>query len=386
MPFSVVGSPHWTSGPICLAPRALHERWAAAFAPKIATQLKRLKGAVVVAKLDGTSMVLLVGQERVGVDSGKDLTVLSSMDVVDGHLLDDDVKRVLKQAPHASQPADAWVEVGRLDIAEPYVWFDAWARDPLEKGRRRSVASPLQPGKYTIEQIAKVPLKLKLHAKKSYDVVYRLVRIRKLGATVRTRPAPPVVVDDGPLVATREVIAAAKRLRSIGGTEDGGPVVMPRRLANRWFGIFDEAGEVSETAPDHSELVFEMNGVGVAKFAGAQILGNPSDTSAFFHPTATGGLLITWQGADSHAGCLAAALSIADDEWTRTKLRWKVGDGDLIMFGHRLDGRALKKADQLAVRLAPGTYRVEVASTEAIVRVGKQDEDTSVSVIRLTRT
>ena len=158
-------------------------------------------------------------------------------------------------------------------------------------------------------------------------------------------------------------------------------MIVPRKLVARWFGIFDAHGEVSDGAR-HSDLIFDLPGCGVAKFEGAEVFGEASDAGACFHPTPTGGLLLSSDGAAP----LAAALSIPDAMWTRIKARWTVADPDLVMFGHRLDGRRLKKGEHVRVRLAKGTYAIDVCDGfEAEVRVGRAAEDVELSVIRFTK-
>jgi hypothetical protein len=104
-----------------------------------------------------------------------------------------------------------------------------------------------------------------------------------------------------------------------------------------------------------------------------------------FVPSRAGGTIVGWTGADSVAGCMAVAGAIPESCWRRTKLRWRITDGALVMFGHRLDGRRLTKRDRVELRLVPGTYRIDYcANFDAVVRVGRRNENTRISAIRLT--
>ncbi len=62
----VMGSPHWTSGPIVVAPAAVHDKWMKTFGKAEAGAVSKLKKAVNIAQLEGAMAVAV----RHSQDSG----------------------------------------------------------------------------------------------------------------------------------------------------------------------------------------------------------------------------------------------------------------------------------------------------------------------------
>nr|MBA2541278.1 hypothetical protein [Deltaproteobacteria bacterium] len=186
-----------------------------------------------------------------------------------------------------------------------------------------------------------------------------------------------------PVIASRDVIAAARTLPW--ATTDGIPmVIIPKKHMAAWRGI----GTGEHDSEDYDRAC-AVRGVGViAVGAGTGLVISQPGGMAFW-PTETGGLIIIWIGAESRAGCIAAALSIADTQWENQNTTFVVDKGaeKLVMFDSGSAGKSMKSDGKIGpeggvtatFELAAGTYAIDaVWSQDVKVKIGRKAERTLV--------
>ncbi len=388
-----IGERHWTAGPILIAPKRLHEQLVKSFTVVEAKPLKALKKAAGIAKVGTTSVVFLGANEETCCKPwGPDAVVLVHCKETEGCLLAADRAKALAALEPRDLPDKAWKLVGTVALDGTSVMFDVGAKDPVgaKAERKRSLAIPLPKGTFVVE-MATGKAMVKPYPNKLVPVAYRHVRIRPKAWTPAPRtgaPTPPPT-DDGPVLASPEVIAAAKTL--VWASNDQIPfVIAPRKHLAAWQG-----GGIDDDIPSPDyDRACAVNGVATIALGGGEALVQSEPGGLAFWPTSTGGLLVTWLGADSAAGCIAAALSIPAKLWKREKamLAVKKGAEELVIFdsfarGDSLTAKGLIGDDgsrTASFRLKPGRYAIDsVWSYEAEVKVGKRVEDTMIAVLRL---
>lgn len=372
--FKLVGSPHWTSGPLGLIPQKQHATWSKTFTKADSVLLGKMKKRVVPTDTRGIFFPTL--GEAGYFQDGATIVLVSATGT------DESLKDVLKAATQVDVADTAWKPVAVTTFTGKHVLWNAWAKDlqgEAIRDRKRAHAVPVKTGvEYLVEEIRAVPFRVKVFPnQKPVDVTYSFTRLRPAGGTPaasKARPAalPPVASE---LVASPELTKHAKALRFV-DSDQTTMVVMPAAALPRWGGL---------ASPDYTRAC-AVSGLGLIDVGGktnALVIG--MDSAMAFHPTPTGGLILMWVGADSAAGVLTLALSIPDKQWKKSKVVWDVGDGKLVMIGAPTVGSKAGRA-RVDIKLTPGTYRVESCwGFRGDVRVGKATESVNVSALRLVR-
>lgn len=171
----------------------------------------------------------------------------------------------------------------------------------------------------------------------------------------------------------------------------GGPViVIGCSAAKGWWGVFDADGNAVDEGADIGGRLRDYDracesDLGVIECGGRSVIVMPEPEPTAFYPTDDGGLLVRWVGADSAAGLVAAALSIADDEWQDVGAVFvSDGEGCMIMDA-AADGRA-DDNDVAVFQLPAGSYAVKAsAELDVEVDIGGVTESVMAAVIKLER-
>jgi len=384
----VVGDRHWTHGPVVLGSKKLHAALAASFTDADARPLRRLKKTAGVTTLRGELVVVLASNEETGWVAWNGAVVLVHGHETKGYLLEPDRVKAMATLDPRTVPAKDWKAAGTITLAANPVLFDAYSRDVGAKERRTSVPVKLAAGDYVVE-LATGEVTVKPWPSKVMAMRYTFVRLRPPTWTQPAVVDAKAVVDDGPVIASPDVITRANKLAL--ATCDGIPmVVAPKKHLAAWTGIGADG-----TSPDYDRAC-NVGGLGALKIGGGQGLVISEPGGMLFWPARDGGLIVIWYGADSAAGCVAAALSIPDDEYEKQKVKLVVAKGaeDLILFESAAPGSTLTRQGRIgpegemtaSFRLRAGTYAIDaVWNYEAAVKVGKKIEDTMIGVLRLRR-
>ncbi len=380
--FTLIGSPHWTSGPLAIIPVDLHKKWGAELTESDSIAMGRMSERVVTSETQGVFFPLL-GEAGL-FQQGSMVTLVDAVDL-DGRR-PVFPKLVLEAAAQVEVEDNAWKLVDHKTFNGPHVMWNAWAKNlqgEAIRERQGGLALHLGAEDYVIEEIRGVPFAVKpMPNKKPIQVKYNFTRLRPANVVpVAVKPAkaalPPIV---SVLVAAPDTIKAGKKLEFV-DSDQTCIVVLPRAALPSWGGV---DGKSTENA-DYDRAC-AVSGAGLIPVAGkrkALVIG--MDSPMAFHPTKTGGLILIWVGADSATGVLALALSIPDKQWKKTKLTWDVGDGKLVMIGALSVGRKAGR-QRVDIALASGKYRVEECwGFAGDVRVGKKTEEVGISALRLVR-
>lgn len=376
--FKRVGSPHWTSGPIGIVPIALHGLWATDFTEADGKALGKLKKRVLVAESKGIRGLMFPRLAEAGCFQHGSTVVLVEARDADGRP-PRPLEPVLKAAAEVELDDKAWKLVTRYTPHVPHVLCDAWAKDVHGEGkrdRRSKLALALALEDYVVEEARGVTHEVQPFPNKArMTVTYTFTRLRPANAApvkAKAKPAPPAT--PGVLVASPDVVKAAKRLRFV-DSDQTCSVILPRAALRTWSGLDG----------DDYDRACAVSGVGLIAVDGGKALAIGMDSAMAFHPTATGGLVLMWVGADSATGVLASALALPEARWQKTKVTWDVGDGKLVLIGAPTVGKTAGKA-RVDIALRRGRYRVETCwRWECDVRVGKRVESTMIAALRLVR-
>jgi hypothetical protein len=378
-----VGERHWTHGPLILGSGKLHAAWNKAFTEADAKPLKKLKKASGIAQLEGESVVFL-NQEETGVVPWDGAAVLVHAKETTGYFLERDRIKIIASIDPKTIAATAWKPLGEISLGKDAVLFDVHCHDPNAKSERKT-ALPLglPAGDYVVE-VAKGSATAKPYPSKVVPCAYHFVRLRPPDWVQTSTAKAAAIVDEGPVVASPEVIAATKKYPM--ATADGIPMVIaPKLHMPAWTG----GGGDYDRACD-------VNGVASIKIGKGQglVISEPGGTS--FWPTDDGGLLVIWVGADSMTACIAAALTIPEKQWKKTKAKLTVAKDarTFVIFNSYARGTELKPNGKIGFEddttatfeLAAGSYAIDTCwNWEAEVKVGKKIEETMVAAIRLRR-
>jgi Immunity protein 21 len=376
-----IGSPHWTSGPLCLLSRGLHDAWASSFGDADGKRLAAVKGAVSTASFGREEVLVMGNSDEIACVEAEGALWLVGVkgETTFTHV---EVRALLKNAPLAELSSHAFTTRARVRLGGESVLCNAWAKSSgARRERQRAIALGLPPGHYEIATLSRAqPASLSPH--KPVKVTYRVIRIAPAGETPAfhhdgRRGGPPVLLP--PPAITPAVVAMAKKLRFI-ETAGGPSVALPREALSSWTGTDTVGGRC-----DYDRSC-EVNDVGVLPAGPAEALVFGSPDAIAFHPTDGGGLFIQWLGADSAAGCLAAALAVPEQSFKKARAKLDVtGAGKFVLFDSGQSGRKLGRRAGHAFQLAPGRYAIAAAwGYEADVTAGTKTEATSVNVVRLT--
>jgi hypothetical protein len=387
-PMKTVGERHWTAGPIVVASKRLHDRFVAKFTAADAKPLTKLVGKEVgTAKVGGETVLYLGRNDETGIVPWGDRAVLvPHCKETSGHLMEDERAKALAQLDPYHLPDGAWKRVAELALDGTTVMFDVTSRDVNATDERAAALElGLSKGRYVVE-MATGEADVKPFPSKVAKVAYRFVRVRPPDwVAPQVGAAKPPVVDEGPVVAAADVITRAKKLAR--AENDQVPFVIAARAAMpAWTGIDG----------DDYDRACEVSGVGEIAIGKRKALVVAEPGGMMFWPTKTGGLVVIWLGAESNAGCVAAALSIPDKEWKQEKATLVVTKGaeDHVIFDSAARGDSLRRNGKIgeesmptaSFRLSAGRYRIDsVWSWEAEVRVGKKIEDTMIAALRFTK-
>ncbi len=374
--FKIVGSPHWTSGPLALVPATLHERWHTSFAAPEGKALAKVKRISLAKSMDAPGVFFPFGEAGCFVD--KSVIVLVQAKDAEGHRAVPALP-ILKAAKQVDVDPAAWKEVSRFTPAGPHVLSDAVARDPRTgmRERKKRVAVKLAGGEYVIEQIKNVVHTVKAEPnKRAVAITYTFTRLRPANLIVKTKAATKAQPGPSELVATSAVIKAARKLRFVDNDQTCS-LVMPVKALRVWGGLGGDGRDYWRACA--------VKSVGTIDVEGHQALVIGMDSGMTFWPVGDGGLIVLWVGGDSAAGVVTSALQMPAKGWKAMKTRWKVTDGKLALIGAPTVGTKAGRTARVDFTLARGTYRVEWAWQSADVRVGKKLEPTQVMVVRITR-
>ncbi|MDQ3338536.1 MAG: Imm21 family immunity protein [Myxococcota bacterium] len=375
--FKLVGSHHWTSGPVAIVPAALHARWVEAFTDADGKAIRKLKKRASIGPEGG---VFFPKFGVVGMYQRRGVTTFVEAHDEDGRY-PTPLEPILRAATQVEVDA-GWKHVASYRLAGPHVLANVWSKDTkgAASDRKRKSKLALKAGDYVIEELRGVKHSVQPQAnKRALEVSYSFTRIRPAGEAPRATKAKHVELGPTELVATPEVVKASKKLKFVDNDQTCS-VVMPRAVLHAWSG--------HDEKPDGTTDFWRacaVRGVGFIDVAGAKALVIGSDYAAAFYPTAKGGMLVLWSGADSAAGVLANALSIPDAKWKKQKAPWRVTDGVLVLIGAPTTG-SRAKTQRCNFELAPGTYELATCWGHAAdVRVGKRVEESGASAIRFKR-
>lgn len=382
-----VGERHWTAGPLVLGSQKLHASVCKSFTTKQAKPLARDPEEPATERVEiekfGNELVLTMRAEETGAVKWGDAVVLVHARETKSYLLEKDRVAAIASIDPKTIPAESWTPVGTIKLPKDPVLFDIHAHDVNATEKKKSLKLSLAVGSYVVE-MATGTAKAKPYPSKIVPMEYLFVRLRPPSWVQPGAKAAKPVVDEGPIVATADVIAKAKKL--VVASSDAIPMVLaPRKHLPSWTGMdgdYDRACAV--------------NGVGAIAIGKGKGLVISEPAGMMWWPAKTGGMIVMWHGADSREGCIAAALSIPDGEYKKQKAKLVVEKGaeELVLFESAAEGSSLKKTGTIGddgekaaiFKLAAGTYAIDVVwSWEAEVKVGKKIEDTMVGVIRLTR-
>jgi hypothetical protein len=390
-----VGERHWTHGPVLLTSAKLHGRFVKAFTKGQAKVFARLK-KVGVATFENEHMVVMPTNEETGVvrwSKDDDVVVLVHAHELEGHFLEKDRVKMIESIDPRTIPPESWTKVDTIGLPANPVLFDIHAGHPegSKIERKTKLDVPLAGGEYVVE-VATGEAKAKPYPSKVVSCNYTFVRLRPADWQQGTTEVAAHVTDEGPIVASPEVIAGTKKLKSASG--DGIPMmVVPKKYLPDWGGIGD--GEDEDAGTDYDRAC-DVSGVAAIKIGKGKGLVISEPGGVMWWPTKQGGLLVIWLGADSTTGCVAAALSIPDKSWKKesAKLVVEKGAGTFVIFDSASAGKELKKTGKIGpddnqtaeLELAPGTYAIDSCwSWEAEVKVGKKVEATMIAALRLRR-
>lgn len=367
--FHKLGSSHWTSGPLALVPLATHQRWHTIFGAEEGKALGKLKKRLVVTK----GGVFFPLAREVGCFVDKGIAVLVEVtDAAGRRPLP--FEPILKAATHVEVDDKRWKEVARVRPEGAHVLCDAVARDPRVgvDQRAANLTLTLDDDEYVIEEIRGVAHRVQPVPNRHHiDVTYSFTRLRPASRVPAVHAAKAARAQATELVASADVIRAARKLRFLDNDQTTS-VVLPRKVLPQCDdAAFRRASKVKD--------------IGTIEVAGTSTLVIARDAPMAFWPTSAGGIILVWSGGDSAAGLLAAALAIEEKRWKTTRVRWQVGDGKLALIAASTNGRRASAAKRVDIELPSGIYRVQTAAVQADVRVGTKLEDTMLTAVRLTR-
>lgn len=385
-----VGQRHWTHGPLILGSKKLYTAVLKSFTKQQAKPLAALTKPVSLVKFGAETVLALATNEETGVVPwGKQAAVLvHAREDQQNYLLEGDRVAAIASIDPRTIPAAAWKPVGQLELPKDAVLFDIHSRDVTTADKKATLPIKLPADRYVID-VATGTAKAKPYPSKIVTMTYTFVRLRPPDWQVPVATTEKEIVDEGPVIASPEVIAGAKKLKV--ADCDGIPMmVVPEKHLAAWKGIGDD-----DDSEDYDRAC-EVEGVATIKVGKGKGLVISEPGNMMWWPTKTGGLLVIWLGADSNAGCIAAALSIPDNEFEkqRTKLVVEKGAEEHVIFESGAAGNTRKANGKIgwddsmsaSFKLAAGTYAIAaVWSWEARVKVGKKIEDTMIGAIRLTR-
>ncbi len=382
-----IGERHWTHGPIILGSKKLHTAICRGFEKEDARKLTRLKKELSVVELRGETVLAMAKNEETGVVPwGEAVVLVHAYEDSKDYLLERDRVKAIASIDPRTIPAEQWKAAGTIELDKDPVLFDIHARHLEAEEKSRALTVTLPKGEYVVE-LASGTAEAKPYPSKIVTMTYTFVRLRPPSWSQPAAKAAKTVVDEGPVAASADVIAKAKKLAC--ASSDGIPMVLaPRKYLSDWKGMEDDSRDYDRAC--------DVDGLGVIQIGKGKGLVISEPGGMMFWPTTQGGLIVVWLGADSQAGCIAAALSVPDKAWKkqRAKLVVEKGAEELVLFESAAAGSSLKKngtigdeGEKVAIfKLASGSYAIDaVWGWEARVKVGKKIEDTSVNVIRLTR-
>ncbi|MBA3395558.1 MAG: hypothetical protein H0T89_23115 [Deltaproteobacteria bacterium] len=377
----LVGAQHATSGPLAIVPQMLHAKWVARFTEQDGKALGKLKKRVSAATTKGARGVFLPLVQRMGCYAKAGVIVLVEAKDANGKE-PASFEEVMKAATQVDVKDTAWKPVMKFTPKGAHVLCDVWAKNPTaaKADRKRALKLNLSSEPYVVEEIRNVAHTVNLPNQKPLAVKYSFTRLRPVAQKALKIPKPKLArVVASEIVAPPEIVKAAKQLKFI-DSDQTTMVIVPRASLNAWGGLAEDGEDTRDF-----DRACAAGPLATLDVDGRPALVIGQDAGMAFHPTDDGGVIIQWIGADSEAGILSAALSIPADQWKPTKLRWNVGDGELVMIGAPTPGKCAT-CERVDIKIPPGTYALETCERfRADVRVGKQLQPTLLGAVRLVK-